>query len=370
MRRALVISLLAAVCLALGQCGRPSTPSGGEGASGTTLGQNLLVQLSGDLSYKRPGWKDYSPLTFGIALVRGDLLEVGDGASGVLVCADLSLAPLSPGYLGGVPCPDKNQVLTRGDSLVLAPQRGANAADSIPLLLQPRHTFVRDATPLIRWAPSSPQGSLYSVRVWGGDLDWQGQTAATELRYPADAPALVPRTTYRVTVTDDAGRDSDAEATALDLGFVLLSPEEAAAVDKLAKQAADLRLDEEAASLVESEILSAHNLRADAISILTRLADTGGAPAVFQRLGGLYLEVGLYAEAKHSFQAALSGFQDLGMQAWQAAALVGLGQAQRGDGDVASARQSLEQAAQLYGDLGDQEGLGRAEQLLQDLGND
>ena len=355
----------------MGQCGRPTTPSEDGPASATgILGQNLLVQASGDLSYKRPGWKDYLPLTFGIGLVRGDLLEVAVNGDGLLVCADLSVAPLEPGYVGGVPCPSTNEVLTRGDSLVIAPQRGASATDSIPILLQPRHTFVRDANPLIRWAPSGASGATYTVRVWGGDVDWRGQATGSELRYPDEAPPLAPGATYRVTVTDDAGRSSDEEATALDLGFALLSADEIAAVDALVKQTRDLNLNDEGTRLVEAEVLIAHGLRADAIAMLAGLSDQGDAPTVMQRLGEQYLQIGLYSEARQHYQAALAGFQSLGNRALEAAVLTGLGLAQRGDNDEASARESLEQARQLYQDLGDTEDVGRVEQVLEDLGNE
>lgn len=359
---------LTIVCFTLAGCGSSAPGTSPETDASGTLGQNLLVEASGSLAYKHPGWRDYSPLTFGMSLVRGDLLQVPSDGEGLLVCADLSLVPLEPGYLGGVPCSEENQILKRGDSLVLAPQRGASASDSIPVLLQPRHTLVREPNPLIRWTPT-PSAGEYTIRVWGGDLDWRVQTTSTELRYPPEAPELVPGTTYRVTITDDSGRSSDDEATALDLGFVLLPPDEVSDIDTLERQAEALGLAPEASRLVEAEILVTRGLRAEAIAVLDELA-TGEAPSLFQRLGTLYLEVGLYSESGQCFEKALAGFRSLGMPAWEAAALAGLGQAQRGDGNGGEARTSLEMARQIYRDLGDDEGLGHVEKLLEDLGSE
>jgi len=368
MRRAPLLVLLS-MLLALGQCGRSGNTT--DTLSSSTeggLGQNLLVKVSGELAYKHPGWNDYLPLTFGIALVRGDLLEVAPDGEGLLVCADLSLAPLEAGYLGGLPCPERNPVLTRGDSLVIAPQRGVATGDSIPLLLQPRHTFVREAHPLIRWTPSDTGDTLYTVRVWGSDVDWQTQTAAAEIRYPEEAPPLTTGIGYRITITDGSGRSSDQEATALDLGFVLLTADQITAVDRLLQQVRALNLDDEGTRLVEAEILVSQGLRADAITTLAELVARDGAPTIVQRLGEQYVEIGLYTQARPALQAAAAGFRSLGNRAEEAAALAGLGLAQRGDNDEASARASLEQARDLYQDLGDVDGARRVVQVLQDLG--
>lgn len=367
MRRWLGLLVLMSTLLALGQCGESRAPQTPSPAAG--LGQNLLVWATGDAAYKRPGWAEYSPVTFGTALARGDLLQVSAGGQGLLVCADLSLAALDSGYVGGVPCPDDSPILTRGDSLVIAPQRGVGAAGSIPVLLQPRHTFVRDPHPLIRWTPTEP-GTTYTVHVWGSDLDWQGQTAATELPYPGSAPPLLPGVPYRVTITDDAGRSSGEEATALDLGFALLSEEEFAAVDSLVTAVYALQLEEKGARLVEAEIYAGHMLRADAISALTSLVGLDDSPAVLERLGDQYAEIGLFGEARQQYEAALAGYTALDITAGRAAALMGLGLAQRGDGEADLAAEALEQARRLFADLGDAAGAAQAQAILDELADD
>lgn len=368
MRRSLVLLLLLAL-LVLGQCGRASGkgPTPGVAKPGE-LGEHLLVEAAGSLSYKHAGWKDYLPLTFGIALSRGDLLKVAPDAEGLVVCADLSLAQLKPGYEGGLPCSDTKPVLMRGQSLVIAPQRSAPSGGPIPYLLGPRHTFIKDGSPVLRWAPTGGVGSSYTVRVRGGELDWQTSVSATELGYPKDAPALQAGVPYRVTVTDATGRSSDEEGTALDLSFVVLSAQQVAPVEALVRQAQGLNLSERATRLLEAEIHVSQGLRADAIALLVDLAARQDAPTLQQRLGDLYREIGLYAEAEKAYQAAFSAFQAVGDQAGEAGAMAGLGLAQRGDNDEAGARDSLTKSRDLYQGLGDTQDAGQVEQLLKDLG--
>ncbi len=353
--------------LLLGQCAPSrSTPTPPSTAT-SDLGAHLLVRVTGDLGYKHPGWKEYLPLSFGLALRRGDLVRVAPDAEGLVVCADLSLAPLPSGYQGGLPCTQARPILTRGESLVVAPQRDMPPAAPVPYILSPRHTFLRDGTPLLRWAPTGAAG--YTVHLWGGEVDWTAQTTAAELRYGADAPPLQPGVAYHLSVTDADGHSSDQEGTALDLSFALLSPEQVAAVEALLAQAQDLELDEQATCLLEAEIYAAHGLRAEAITLLADLTAAKDAPTLHRRLGDLYLEVGLYTEAQAAFEQALSGYRVVGDRAGQAAALAGLGLAQRGNRDEAAARDSFSQARDLYQALGDAEGAGQVEKLLAELGN-
>jgi hypothetical protein len=368
MRRALILCALLLAVLVMGKCG-PASPAGTAPASMPgEVGANLLVQVTGSLGYKHPGWKEYLPLTFGTALRRGDLLRAQAGAEGLVVCSDLTLAPLKPGYEGGLPCSDAKPVLKRGESLVVAPQRSAAEVASIPYVVGPRHTFVKDHFPLLEWAGTAQGGGGYHVRLWGSGLEWQADVEATQVRYPDDAPPLQPGVPYRLSVTDGSGQSSDQEGTALDLSFALLAPDQVTAVEALAGQAEKLELDERAERLVQAEIYADQGLRADAIAVLKEIAATESSPPVHQRLGDLYREIGLYAEAQQAYGQALEGFRAAGDRAGEARVLAGLGLALRGEGDAASARDSLTKAGDLYALLGDAEGASQVAQLLADLG--
>lgn len=368
-RLGLVWALLMLLLLSLVDCAPasgpvPTLPLG----AGAELGMHLLVESSGRMTRKRPGWQEALPLSFGTVLDRDDLLEVSPGAEGLVACADLSVSALRPGYHGGLPCPVATPQLVREGSFVLGPRRSMAADSAIPYVVSPRHTYVLSTHPLLRWHPSVQGTTAYTVRLWGGAMEWQTETSATELRYPDDAPALQPGVSYYVSVTDSAGRSSEAEKTALDLSFVLLSAEEAEAVEALVAQAQRLGLSQRAADLLASQIYDGHDLRAEAIALLEAMAPRQDAPGLYRRLGDLYLEVGLYTEGVGAYELARAGYGAMGDLEGEAAALVGLGLAYRGNGDDVTARGWLEQARELYQRLGEGGGLAGVEDVLAQVG--
>lgn len=331
------------------------------------VGLHLLVEVTGDLSHERPGWKEPLPLSFGTSLDWDDLLRAAPDAKGLIVCADLSVTSVPADYYGGLPCPQETPILRRGKRLVANPQRGKPEDYSIPYVLGPRHTFIQTPHPLLRWHPSSTGTVTYTVQVWDGSLDWQGQTTATEWVYPDDAPPLEPGIPYYLVVV--GGRhSSEEEKTSLDLSFVLRTPAEVAAVQSLVTQVQGLGLDERAICLLEAEIYAAHKLWADAIVLLEELTSKEDAPTVHRRLGDLYLEVGLYIEAQETYKSALDGYRALGQKDGEAHVVAGLGLAYRGDHDDATARNYLEQAWDLYKALGDADGMTRVENVLDEMG--
>lgn len=328
------------------------------------LGLHLLVDVTGDLSHKRLGWHEYWPLSFGTLLYSDDLLRAGPGARGLVFCADMTMAEVVEGYHGGLPCRPAEPVLTRGENLVIGPRRDAPPVPSTPYILSPRRTFIQTAHPLLRWHPSTTRIVTYTVRLWGGSLDWRTETTATELVYPNDTPPLEPGIPYNLVIVDDRGHSSSEEKTVLDLSFALLSSDKSGAVEAMLTRVYGLGLNDRATRFLTAEIYTAHQLRADAIVLLEGLAAEEDAPAIHRRLGDLYLEVGLYGEAREAYERALSGYHSLGDRAGEAATLSGLGLAYRGDGDDATARNYLEQAVMVYWSIGDADGANNVEDAI------
>jgi hypothetical protein len=384
MTRTQALSLLLAAMLTLTHCPTPTptpTPSAPTVTPTPTLtptltpsptlaptpdfGLYLLVQMKGSLNYKHPGWNDYLPLSFGTTLERGYLLRAESDAQGLVVCADLSLWTVPPDYDRGLDCPQDTPILMRGESRMVEPRRESAQTASIPYVLSPRHTFIQTEHPLLRWHPSATGTVTYTVQVRSHALDWQTETATFELPYPNDAPRLEPGESYNLTVVDPSNRSSEEEQAALDLSFVLLSREEIEAVQSLAEQARGLGLDERGTNFLLAEIYASHHLRAEAIALLEELAvEEEDAPTVYRRLGDLYLEVGLYSEAKGAYESALAGYCALGDRAGEASALVGLGLAHRGDGDDFTARDYLEKAMSTCQAIGDDKGTAQVQAML------
>ena len=105
-RRTFVLCLLLGLTLVLAHCAPTPAPTG--------PGVHLLVEMEPGVRHKRPGWRESLPLSFGAALDSEDTLQATPEAHGMIVCADLSLYPLPPGYQGALPCRQVN-----GDDLVL-----------------------------------------------------------------------------------------------------------------------------------------------------------------------------------------------------------------------------------------------------------
>jgi len=364
MRRAFTLHLLIGLAVILAGCCAPIPMPTPTPTYPPDLGLHLLVEVTGDLTHKRSGWKEYLPLSFGTALDRGDLLKAAPDAEGLIVCADLSLAQVPAGYHGGLSCPQSEPILTRGENLMVGPRRSAVTPSFIPYVLSPRHTFIQTPCPLLSWQPSGTGTVTYTVRVLGSVLDWQTETVATELRYPDSAPPLGPGVPYRLIVTDTDGRSSEEEETTLDLTFALLPSEETTVVQMLVAQVRGLGLSERAIRLLEAEIYATQGLRDDAIALLENLAAGEDAPAIHGRLGDLCLEVGLYTEARSAYEHALAGYRNLGDRAGEAATLVELGLACWGNRGDDTAQDYMEQARAVYQNLGDAEGMSWVERTL------
>ena len=360
MRRICVLLLYLGPVLTLVCCNSqpPPVPS-------SDIGLHLLVEAPDGLTRKRPGWDSFLPITFGETLNREDLLQNTSSTEGLIVCSDLSLVSMPSGYHGGLPCSDK-VLLVRDESRIADPKRqtASQVISSIPYILTPRHTFIQTTSPLLRWHPTGDSSTSYTVRVQGDTLNWWMETTNTELDYPQDAPSLVPKEPYRLIVEDSNGHSSSEEETSLDLHFALLSPEEIATVQSLLMRVQGLDIDERAMHLLKAEINASYKLCADAIILLEKLTANEDAPAIHRRLGDLYQEVGLYTEARISYEHALEGYRTLGDQAGEAATLVGLGLAYRGNLDDATARKYLERALDVYRTIGDAYNVANIEAIL------
>ncbi len=369
------IALLWGIALISGACASPlpdTTPTPAPTvATAQDLGLHVLIDVQGKVTRTRPGWTQEIPLSLATMLSRSDLLRAATDATGVVVCADLkTVAPIPGGYLGAAPCPQTAPLVTlRGDAVVVRPLRQTpEVLAVIPYVLAPRHSFIIDAHPLLRWHDSSP-GAPYSVRVWGDTLNWETTINASELRYPDDAPSLQPGTPYYVVVTDGNGRSSEEEkdATALDLSFVLMDDAGIADVNSLLAQVNELAVSDVAKALLISEIYHARSLRTDAIAQLEGIAPAVTAPAVHQRLADLYLAVGLYLEAEQAFDDAVNAYRALGDIAGEAFSLAGLGLARRGLLQEEAAIQDLEAAAALYQQLNDLDAYEQTQEQLNSL---
>jgi hypothetical protein len=352
MKRAIysaIIGLL--LSLALAGCAPAAIPSPAAGQPpGGAQPLHTLVDLQGQLSLKREGWRDFAPALFGASLRQGDLLRLEGAGQASVACADLSLVLVQPG-IGAVPCKAGKPILTYAGSLV-NPTRW-DASDEFPMIISPRKTRLLNPRPTLRW--SAPAGAQdYKVTVHGAGLTWSTTVkSANEVAYPADAPALAAGASYKLTVT--AGERSSDEEASPGLGFTMLSAEEARAVRDAEAKIHGMNLPAASAQFLLANLYASYDLNAEAIELLEALAQSASEPAIPRALGDLYLKVGLNRLAEARYLAGLGLAQragDIEGQAWMQSRLGLIYQALSLPAD---ARQRIQNALELYQKLGEAE---------------
>lgn len=308
---------------------------------------HVIGALEGTARVQRAGWSRFGPALFGTALHYGDLLRLEPGARVTVVCADLTPVVIVS-TLSGVPCDTTTPLLVYHGSSI-SPTRAAG--DAAALVIAPRRTRLLGLPFAIRWA-EVPGATAYQVQVRGPGVRWSDVVeGAHEIVYPEDAPPLVPGEEYRAIVT--VGGASVDVAGQPGQGFSLLAPEEAGAVREAEARLRGLNLGEPATRYLVATLYAAHGLNADAIAQLEALAGTLEAPAVVRWLGELYLRVGLNDLARDRYRGALALSEQAGDVEGQALARRALARlAYCNDGNASEAALGLQQAQQLYEQLG------------------
>lgn len=230
----------------------------------------------------------------------------------------------------------------------------ASPADvgQVPLLAFPRNTLIAAPRPTFRW--TTVEGTTaYHLEVVNAisGTQWYTETAATELTYPTDAPALEPDVTYLVQVSAEPGAVQEKERA----WFALLGD---GARDELTTAVEAIRsggVSSPTEHYLLGQLYSDYRLWGAAIDELEAL--TAGEPqaSLYQQLGDLYFQTGLYPFAEDRYQAALDVATADGDRAGEATAHVGLGRVTDAYGQYAEAIAHLEKAEALYRELGDME---------------
>lgn len=343
--RSAALILLLTFCL-LAACAPAQAP---QAASSAGNGAGLVVDVSGDAALKRQGWQDYAPIAFGAAVHRGDLIRLAGASRAVVACADLNLAELS----GGVkrfPCSAEARTPIVFEGALVSPTRGDQGLADYPLVLAPRKTRLLNDRPLLQWAPVAG-ATAYTVTIQGAS--WQTiVSGATELLYPADAPALEPGKSYRLVI--EAGGRSSSEETGPDLGFTILPASEAQQIRADESRARGLPLSDAAARLLVANLYAAHQLYSEALQTLGAPA-IPETPALARLEGDLSLSVGLIRSAEAAYLQALEKSTSAGDLEGQALAGRALGQVYRLIGNAEEANLYYQRARSLYDQLGDKQ---------------
>ncbi len=330
-------------------------------------GYNLLLSVEEDVQLQRSAWNGYYSTTFGAVLEQGDLLRLGPEAKAVVLCDDLHIWEVPTNSISGIAngCPPlTDPILQRGDSKIGNTRGGNNQA--IPHIISPRATALLPDTPVaFQWNPIA-NAVTYTVRVFGGGLDWETTTNQTTLLYPNDAPPLQADTTYAWSVTTDTGVSSVDEGIP-GLGFHLLSTTEANTVKSQAQTVRALSLPPEAQALAVVHLYISHDLQAEAIALLEVQTQSVSAAALHRALGDRYFSIGIAVPAQFAYTEALRLAENTNDLEGQALAHARLGEVSISLAANDVARLHLTAASDIYTQLGDKESAQDIQAKIQQL---
>jgi hypothetical protein len=347
MKQVLIVCALVLIVAACGRGGDQSHSPTSKQALGADNATHFVVALDGQLELKRQGWSKFVPASFGTPVRRGDLLRLGSGQA-TIVCSDLTIASAQRGS-GGVPCKEAEADLVYNGSRVNATRAGT--VEGIPTILAPRRTKLLTARPLLRWQPVDGVGT-YTVSVRGPNVTWSTEVrGATEVAYPASAPALAPGQTYKVTVT--ANKRSSDEEGAADTGFSVLPEQDANAVRDAEKKIRALALPDDAKYFLIANLYASRGLIAEALDVIEMLQAKSDTPATARLAGDLLLDSGLTRHAEEYYANALDGSRRLNDAEGQAIAEARLAAIYESLGNRDEAAKHYHEALRLYQELGD-----------------
>lgn len=329
-----------------------------------------LVSFKPEVEVKRAGSDRLIPAAFGMPLGQADVVNTYAGAAANLVCNNGLLYALPEQSNLIVECRDTTdeRIVGRLDpalggqllevaggaeiSLAAGQTRAIRPEQAqIPLLLTPRNTVITGTQPIFRWqAVPEATGYRLTVSLPGGQT-WSQETEATELAYPDDAPPLEPGSANVVTL---AMLDDETIVDKTLLRIIEEAEQEALVQAKAEIQAQPL--DETTRCYLLVQLYQSSELYAAAIEQLSYLVEIEpDNSSLWQQLGDLYFEIGLYIRAEVAYQSALRIAETAGTLGEQAAAQVGLARVAHAFAEVEQAAAHLDAAENLYREAGEAE---------------
>lgn len=247
----------------------------------------LIASLSGNVQVMRaPGAKSVKASVMQ-SLAPGSKISVAPGGRAtVILFQDGARYELSPGSVTSVaanscqglsgPAPKSLAALPIRQRKLLASSQVASGRAASTTMRGPEQiglqslsaTSISQARPVFEWGAVQGAAS-YQVQLWdeNNEMVWQGESSATRLVYPENAPALQAETDYQWIVTTLIGeKPLKGEGV-----FRILNGEKIAAANaELA--ALDPALDEALAGVLRAEIFARYELWDDAIATYQQLA--------------------------------------------------------------------------------------------------
>ena len=323
---------------------------------GPTTGRVAQVNPAGKLKVRQRKGQVFAEATVGMIVRRGYRLDLDSGGRASIKCADGKIHQLSPGPQG-CPCVNPEEGAIQDGSRIPR-TRGPDTAGSLfPVILSPRKTLLLTTRPVLRWSPvaSSPAGAVtYKVSIvsFAGTI-WSRQvTSRTEIEYPADERELTRGEEYKLVVT--AGRKTSEDEGGADLGFIVMTDEEAKRIADAEASIRALNLRTSETQFFIADLYAARGLSSEAIIKLEALKGDLKELAVLRLLGDLHAHAGLHREAVTHYENALKLPQAVSDLEGQALTLTSLGRSYEMLKKADEAKASWTKAVEIFGKLGEQ----------------
>jgi hypothetical protein len=299
----------------------------------------IVLQTDNTLGYTQSSWQGSRVANAGTQISSSAVVTTQDGTL-LVMCPDGSLQEFRPGEIQNndqLNCdvPTEDYIIEVEGLRVLNVQRGGRQDPTIPYLISPRGTLLRDPNVTLIW--NAPPGVLeYQVSIYGGETNTVFQTTLSpqdvtvgtqaELTVPLE---LQPNTPYSVEIcvtfenltqgcTTDAGWQSGRNTAFFYqpdamLGNQILSTLEANIIQQLGEDtptslyARAVLLSQAIGQNSTGQPIGYYN---EAIILLNRLitnhpdSPLANAPEIHYLLGRLYRDIELPTSAAHAFLRA------------------------------------------------------------------
>jgi hypothetical protein len=303
-----------------------------------------LIDARGSVILHRRNASQPSPVSVGAEVHAGDTIRLSRNANARILCPDLLTtwrpAPQSwSGVFGGCPEAPERTRSRQGQQTL-----GLRSTDQAPWVVMPSNTVITTATPLIRWEPI-PGATRYRVSlltakplhpVWGPAL-----IGGTSVRYSGKI-ALVPGVEYIVRVEAEGGPLAEGKP------FVFGAAHVGSEVAERTSYFANTIAEQPSRDLATAVYLLNESLRADALPLLDRLADTERSAALSLLQARCLAEIGDVGAQREALRRAISQAEQMHDSYTLAEALIDLAHVSKQE----EAAQFSQRAARLLQQLG------------------
>ncbi|MEL7035316.1 MAG: tetratricopeptide repeat protein [Cyanobacteria bacterium J06592_8] len=359
----------------------PNSANAVTSVNATPVGR--IIEADGQAFLKRKNWSEYRPTFVGTELYAEDQIKLESEANLMAICYENWETWRIPANTVSQPldgCLATQCVPTDDGCVPFDASRIGNqvfAADNIPYIISPRHTYLLSNQPLVlRWNPVA-NATRYTVKIKSPSEEiWETEVSENQVTY-SEKNIFKPDLRYTVIIYADT-EDADTEVSSLDVespfpkkdplgeGFIFVSEAEQQQILATAEQLTQ-QLGGEAQVLTLAGFYQRKGLNTEAIAILESFIEKGyHTAAVYQMLGTLYQQIQLPVFAQEYYLKSL-GLIEIDDVAGSAEVQAALGEVYAALGEKEKAIHWLKLANNSYQELGESERGEEVQKLLEGL---